>query len=170
MTISILIRLTHLLDQPYRFLTTTASYCPRSTIASLRNGTRYFPYLRATAFSNKRLGSRDLSSTLMCPHWVNGHVTTRVMISATTYNLDRTRNLVVAVVTIHVIVHMLKGVVSIGGITMVIVVGNPVLRLAVTTLLLDVRSSLVDQTGRQNQHVLAETNPTRISKSSTLEG
>jgi len=67
----------------------------------------------------------------------------------------------VAVVTIHVIMYMIKELVKIGGITTVIVVITPVLGLTVTTLLLDVGSGLMDQTGHHNLHDLAEINSNR---------
>jgi len=99
----------------------------------------------------------------MWPHQADDHVTTIVMISATTYTPDRTGT-PVAVVTIRGIVYMIKGMVNIGVITIVIVTGTPLLGLDVTTLLLSVGLGLMDQTDHHNQHVLAETNPTRISK------
>jgi len=77
-------------------------------------------------------------------------MTTSVMISATMYTPDRTETPAVAVVTIHVIMHMIKNVVNIGGITSVIVPGAPVLGLAITTLMLDVGLGLMGYTGRQN--------------------
>jgi len=162
MTTSILKRLTHLSDQMYSFLTTTASYYPRSTIANLGNGTRYTSRVKVTALPNILLGSRDLSSTLMWPHRADDHVTTSVMISATTYTPDRTDTLAVADVTIHVVMNMISDVVNIGGIMTLIVASTPVLGLNVTTLLLGVGLGLIDQTVRQNRHALAETNTSRI--------
>ena len=110
----------------------------------------------------KWLGSRDLSSTLMWPHRADGHVTTIAMTSSTTYTPDRTGTPAVEVLIFHVILHIIKDVVNIGGITTVIVAGTPVLGLAAITLLLDVGLGLMDQTGHHNQHILAETNSTRI--------
>ena len=60
------------------------------------------------------------------------------------YTLDRARTLADLVVIIHVIVHTIKDVVNIEGITTVVMTVTPVLVLAVNTLLLDVGLGLMD--------------------------
>ena len=85
----------------------------------------------------------------MWPHRADGHVATIVMTSSTTYTPDRTWTPAVAVMMIHVIVHIIKDVVNIGGIMTAIVAVTPLLGLAIETLLPDVGLGLMIQTGHQ---------------------